>query len=84
MTAIFVIAGCASTPKPEEVKVITQQVDVPVPVACKEETPVAPIYCFPTLDVNASIYDKTKCMLSDRYKSIGYETELLAKFNACK
>ena len=76
------LVGCATTEP--TVKVVTQRVEVPVPVACKQEAPVPPSYCFSSLSSTSDIYDKTKCLLSDRDLSIGYETELLSKFNACK
>lgn len=79
---VLTLAGCA-TPTPV-VKVVTQQVDVPVAVACKETAPIVPNYCFSKLQETFDIYDKTKCLLSDRLLSIGYEIELLAKLNACK
>lgn len=76
------LAGCATTEP--VIKVVTQTVEVPVAVACKQETPIVPDYCFSKLQDTSDIYDKTKCLLSDKALSIGYETELLAKFNACK
>ena len=80
--AIILLAGCATTDP--VIKVVTQRVEVPVPVACKEEAPAVPDYCFSKLTESNDIYDKSKCLLSDRDRSIGYETELLSKFNACK
>ena len=82
LIVLLALTGCATTDP--VIKVVTQQVEVPVPVACKEEAPVLPTYCFSNLTEGSDIYDKTKCLLSDRDRSIGYETELLSKFNACK
>ena len=82
IAALITLTGCGTTQP--VLKVVTERVEVPVPVACKEEAPIPPTYCFSTLTPDADIYDKTKCLLSDRLKSIGYETELLTKFNACK
>ena len=79
---VLTLAGCA-TPPPI-VKVVTQQVEIPVAVACKEPAPTVPDYCFSKLQDTTDIYDKTKCLLSDRDLSLGYEIELLAKFTACK
>jgi hypothetical protein len=79
---ILVLSGCALTEP--VIKVVTQKVEVPVPVACKEEIPAVPEYCFTKLGQDSDIYDKTKCLLSDRERSLGYETELLAKLKACK
>ena len=81
LVILTTLSGCSTTPT---IKVVTQRVEIPVPVACKEETPILPTYCFSTLSESADIFDKTKCLLSDRDLSLGYETELLSKFNACK
>ena len=82
IATLFALSGCATTPP--IIKVVTQRVEVPVPVACKEITPIAPDYCFIKLKDTDNIYDKVKCLLADQDLSIGYETELLVKFNACK
>lgn len=82
VAALLTLSGCATTDP--VLKVVTQRVEVPVPVACKEEAPALPDYCFSKLTESSDIYDKTKCLLSDRERSLGYETELLSKFNACK
>lgn len=82
LSLMVVLSGCALTEP--VIKVVTQRVEVPVPVACKEEVPAAPDYCFSKLGQDSDIYDKTKCLLSDRNRSLGYETELLAKLKACK
>jgi hypothetical protein len=79
---ILLLTGCATTEP--VIKIVTQRVEVPVPVACKEEVPAVPEYCFSKLSEGSDIYDKTKCLLSDRVRSIGYEIELLAKLKACK
>jgi len=77
-----VLSGCATTEP--TVKIVTQKVEVPVAMPCKEEVPIAPNYCFSKLNDTENIFDKTKCLLSDRQLSIGYEIELLAKLKACK
>jgi hypothetical protein len=78
----LVLAGCAS--QDPIIRIVTQRVEVPVPVPCKEIAPTPPDYCFSKLTPDSDIYDKTKCLLSDRANSKGYEIELLAKLNACK
>ena len=82
LVGVLCLTGCATQQPP--IKVITQQVEVPISVPCKEVAPVVPDYCFNKLSVTSDIFDKTKCLLSDRDLSIGYQTELLAKFNSCK
>ena len=78
----LLLAGCA-TCEPV-IRIVTQRVEIPVPVPCKEIAPVVPDYCFSKLTEDSDIYDKAKCLLSDRENSKGYEIELLAKLNACK
>ncbi len=80
--SILLLAGCSTTSP--TVKIVTQRVEVPVAVPCKETAPIVPDYCFSKLSDTLDIFDKTKCLLSDRELSLGYEIELLAKFKACK
>ncbi len=82
VVAIIMLSSCASTEP--IVRVVTQKVEIPVPVACKALVPIPPEYCFPLLSKDADIFEKSKCLLSDRLKSIGYETELLTTLNSCK
>jgi len=82
---ILTLAGCACFKSPEpEVRVVTQKVEIPIATPCKEEAPPAPDYCFLKLDENADIFEKVKCLLSDRKLSAAYEIELNSKLNACK
>lgn len=78
----LMLAGCASTEP--TIKVVTQKVEIPIAVQCKEELPTPPNYCFSKLTEQSDIFEKTKCLLSDRYLSLGYESELVAKLIACK
>ncbi len=78
---VGILSACGTQPI---VKVVTQTVEVPVPVACKEEEPTPPDYCFPKLSEDADIYTKSVCLLSDRLLSIAYEVSLLTKLKACK
>jgi hypothetical protein len=66
------------------IKVVEQIVEIPISVPCKEEIPTEPLFCFDTLSKGTDIYEKTKCLLSDRSLSKGYEIELLSKLKACK
>jgi len=75
------ISGCASEPT---IKVVTQRVDVPVPVPCKEEIPEEPAWCFPNLTDSDDIYTKVRCLLSDRKLSESDRINLTAKLKACK
>jgi len=76
------LSGCGTTEP--VIKVVTQRVEVPVPVACKEEKPPTPDYCFPKLTTNQTIYEKSRCMLSDRELREAYEVKLAAALQACK
>lgn len=76
---LILLTGCATSPQ-----VVTQRVEVPIATACKTETPIVPDYCFSKLTKDMDIFDKTKCLLSDRKLSQGYETELSVALESCK
>lgn len=78
---ILLIVGCASTPT---MVVVPQEVQVPIAVACKTETPVVPTFCFDSLKSENDLYEKTRCLLSDRVLSKGYELELNIALSSCK
>lgn len=82
MLLVGVLAACGSTQP--VLKVVTQTVEIPVPVACKEEEPIPPDFCFPQLSEDADIYTKSACLVSDRLKHLAYEVSLLTKLKACK
>jgi hypothetical protein len=79
---IILLIGCA-TQEPV-IKIVTQKVEVPVAVPCKEEAPPPPDFCFVKIQDGTDIYVQVRCLLSDRKLGQGYQTELLAKLNACK
>ncbi len=83
LLAAFALSGCATNPEPG-IKVEIQEVKVPVPVACKEKTPPPPDYCLPKLNKSVDIFEKVKCILSDRKLDSAYQKELTASLNACK
>lgn len=80
--SFLALVGCATTEP--TVRVVTQRVEVMIAIPCKEVAPPVPDYCFSKITEGTDIFDKTKCLLSDRQLSLGYEVELLAKLNACK
>ena len=80
-TLALLLCGCSTIPAP---KVVTQTVDVPIAMPCTQEIPPAPDYCFTKLTADQDIFAKSKCLLSDRDLSMGYELELLTKLKACK
>lgn len=79
---LCMLAGC-QTPPPV-IKVVTNKVEIPIPVPCAQEAPPLPNYCFGKNTINTDIYSQVQCLLSDRKLSMAYEIDLLAKFNACK
>ena len=79
---LLVLTGCATNNTLPTT--IVQKVDVPVAMPCAQTVPVTPTYCFPTLTTQIDIFDKVKCLLSDRKLDLAYQTELLAKLNACR
>lgn len=79
---LFLLSGCFETIP--TVKVVTQKVEVPVPVPCKEELPSKPDFNFDKLTEEQDLHDKAKALLADRQLHLGYETELVAKLKACK
>jgi len=78
--AALLLAGCNTAPT----KVEVQEVKVPIAIPCKTEVPQAPQYCFNGITANNTIFEKTRCLLSDRELSLGYQTELLAALLSCK
>lgn len=82
LVSLLVLSGCGTTDP--VIKVETQKVEIPVPVACKEEKPPEPEYCFPKLTANQPIYEKTRCLLSDRQLREAYQVKLAAALQACK
>ena len=84
LALVLVISGCAGMGTIPTVVEHTTTVEVPVAIACKTPEPPPPIYCFDTLKESDDLYTKTRCLLSDRKKSIAYEINLLVSFNSCK
>lgn len=77
LLAIF-LAGCNHNP------VIPGDVNIPIAVPCKVDTPAEPAYQFGNLTEADTIWTKVQVLLSDRQLSIAYETELKAALAACK
>jgi hypothetical protein len=70
---LLALTGCA-----------TQEVKVPIPVACKTEEPKVPAYTFETLSKDDTLFNKVKSLLSDRELALAYEIELRAALQSCK
>jgi hypothetical protein len=67
-------AGCAG-----RTHIVTQRVDIPVPVPCRVELPPEPI----TLTIADDIVSKVKALLAEIEGRQGYEAELRAAAEAC-
>lgn len=80
----FIVSACTTVPNEPTIEIKTVTVEVPIPVACKSPLPKPPVYCFKELRESNDIFIKTRCLLSDRKKSLAYEIELVATVNSCK
>lgn len=79
---ILLVSACATNDP--VLKVVTQRVEVPVPIACKADVPAVPDYCFPKLTQDSDIFEKSKCLLSDRKLQAAYDVQLNAALQSCK
>ena len=82
LISALLLTGCATTEP--VIKVVTQRVEVPIAVACKEEIPPPPEYCFNNISPESDIYSFVQCLLSDRKLSHAQEIVLTAKLKSCK
>lgn len=78
----LILSACA-TDEPL-VRVVTERVEVPVPVQCKTDIPATPIFNVPKLATTDTMFDKTKSYLADEQLRKAYEAELLAALKSCK
>lgn len=72
-----VLAGCGSAPP------ATQIIKVPVPVPCVKDTPVAPMYEFDKLPLDAPAGAKVLALARDWPRGRKYEGELEAAISGC-
>ena len=72
---VFILAGCATTQGPGEVK-------VPVPVKCQTPDPKEPTYRFSPPYTN--IFDAVRDLMGDREVALAYENELKTALKSCK
>ncbi len=79
MFLVLVILGGCATQTPA---IVTKTVDIPVMVACKVTTPVAPDLHFnpPYPDV----FNATRDLIGDRVQMTAYQNELLAALKGCQ
>jgi hypothetical protein len=81
LAVLFAFAGCSTVPT---VRYETVEVKVPVRVPCAVETPALPTWVVPSLNENATIFDRVKALLADRELAAGYQAELAAALASCK
>lgn len=78
---LLLLASCATQ---VQTKIVTQTVNVPIPVACQTPSPTVPEFCLKTLTSDADVFTAVKCLLSDNELHKGYETNLSAALDSCK
>jgi len=72
---VLLLAGCASTVK---------TVQVPVPVKCNPPQIEKPQFQYPAcVQPGESVFNMTKCVLSDIQLHLGYEEQLEAALGGC-
>lgn len=79
--SLIFLTACSTTPP--GIKIVTQEVKVPVSVPCKVKTPTKPDFNFDKLKIEDNLETKTRSLLADRLLHLGYETELEAALNSC-
>lgn len=80
---VSVLASCA-TYEPPAVRVVTQQVEIPIAIPCIVDVPPPPLFGFETIQNTQSLYSKVQILLSDREMHIAYEIELLGALKSCQ
>lgn len=77
--AVALLVGCASAPRVE-----VQRVNVPVPIECREPTPVRPVMPTESLAPGAAPFTLLQSALAEIDRREGYETELLTALQNCQ
>ena len=72
------LAGCAAQPAPR-----VQQVNVPVPVACRESEPPRPAMPTEALAANVTLDAFAAAAIAEIERREGYEVQLRAALAAC-
>jgi hypothetical protein len=72
------LAGCAAQPAPR-----VQQVNVPVPVACRESEPPRPAMPTEALPANVTLDAFAAAAIAEIERREGYEVQLRAALAAC-
>lgn len=74
---LLILAGCASSGKPVQVR-------VPVPVACQVAEPARPMMDTDTISLDAPVDELARAMRAEIERREGYEGELRAALSACR
>lgn len=77
------LVGCATQQDPTA-RIVTQLVEVPIPVMCKAEVPEKPVMNMDKVTVEDDIFVKVQALLADMNLHIGYEIQLLSALMSCK
>lgn len=78
LTLLF--AGCSTAPKE---RIVTKEVKVPVPVACKVDIPPTPAYEGDTMDLSQDIFGLVKGLMIEREQRKITEADLRARLVGC-
>lgn len=81
LTAVAILAGCATRPEPE---IRTVRVEVPVQVPCRAPEVAVPLWAVAGLRKTDSLEVKVRALLAERLQRIGYEKQLEASAAACQ
>lgn len=79
--ALVLLAGCQSAPTIVKEPV---EVQVPVSVPCKIETPAAPAWALSAVPTDANVYEKVRAALAELDQRVAYEGQLLAAIAGCQ
>ncbi|WP_374660900.1 hypothetical protein [Phenylobacterium sp.] len=76
----MLLAACSTAPKE---RIVTKEVKVPVPVACKVDIPPTPAYEGDTMDLSQDIFGLVKGLLIEREQRRITEADLRARLVGC-
>lgn len=80
ITLTMLLAACSTAPKE---RIVTKEVKVPVPVACKVDIPPTPAYEGDTMDLSQDIFGLVKGLLIEREQRKITEADLRARLVGC-
>jgi hypothetical protein len=80
LAAVVLVVGCTAPPA----RVELQQVNVAVPVECREPVPARPAMPTEALRLGATVDDFARAALAELERREGYEGELLTALENCR